>query len=135
MWEEKRSKQLSKGVRLWEGVGEAGGEEERRGLFDPGIHLAFMVWRRLSSPLNFVFRWREPERWEGDCGAGLRSPRTPPIWEAHVLGPKWGEGGSVLRGGISKCHLMPWKKEVLLGWTLALSRIPSNSTSTCTQLS
>lgn len=65
------------------------GEDERRGVFDPGIHLAFMVWRRLSSPLNFVFRWREPERWEGDCGAGVRSP--PLIWEAHVLGQK-GEG-------------------------------------------
>lgn len=25
----------------------------------------------LSSPLNSVFRWREPERWEGDCGAGV----------------------------------------------------------------
>lgn len=44
------------------------------GVFDPQIHLAFMVWRRLSSPLNFVFRWREPKRWEGDCGAGVRSP-------------------------------------------------------------
>lgn len=92
MWEEKRSKQLSKGVRLWEGVGEAGGEEERRGLFDPGIHLAFMVWRRLSSPLNFVFRWREPERWEGDCGAGLRSPRTPPHLGGTCVGAEMGGG-------------------------------------------
>lgn len=71
-------------------VGE--GEEERREregvvVFDPGIHLAFMVWRRLSSPLNFVFRWREPKRWEGDCGAGVRSPL---IWEAHVLGQEGG---------------------------------------------
>lgn len=50
-----------------------GGEEEG-GVFDPGIHLAFMVWRRLSSPLNFVFRWREPKRWEGECGAGVMVP-------------------------------------------------------------
>lgn len=71
-----------------EAVGE--GEEEKRGVFDPGIHLAFMVWRRLSSPLNFVFRWREPERWEGDCGAGVRSPL---IWEAHVFGQNGGGGG------------------------------------------
>lgn len=28
----------------------------------------------LSSPLNSVFRWREPERWEGDCGAGVSPP-------------------------------------------------------------
>lgn len=77
-----------------EAVGE--GEEEKRGVFDPGIHLAFMVWRRLSSPLNFVFRWREPERWEGDCGAGVRSPL---IWEAHVLGQNGGGG----RGGGLPC--------------------------------
>lgn len=44
------------------------------GVFDPEIHLAFMVWRRLNRPLNFVFRWREPERWEGDCGAGVEFP-------------------------------------------------------------
>lgn len=51
-----RSNQLSKGVRLWEK-----GRGRRGGVFDPGIHLAFMVWRRLSSPLNFVFRWRARE--------------------------------------------------------------------------
>lgn len=64
-----RSNQLSKGVRLWEK-----GRKRRGGVFDPGIHLAFMVWRRLSSPLNFVFRWRGPERWEGGCGAGVVVP-------------------------------------------------------------
>lgn len=94
-----------------EAVGE--GEEEKRGVFDPGIHLAFMVWRRLSSPLNFVFRWREPERWEGDCGAGVRSPL---IWEAHVLGQNRGRGGLCpeISENATSCH---WK--CLLGWILA----------------
>lgn len=47
---------------------------EGGGVFDPEIHLAFMVWRRLNRPLNSVFRWREPERWEGDCRAGVEFP-------------------------------------------------------------
>lgn len=65
------------------------GEDKRRGVFDPGIHLAFMVWRRQSSPLNFVFRWREPERWEGDCGAGVRSPPLPHL-EGTCVGAERG---------------------------------------------
>lgn len=99
-------------------------EEERRGggVFDPGIHLAFMVWRRLSSPLNFVFRWREPERWEGDCGAGVRSHSPPPPHLGGTcVGAERGEGGSVQCREISKCPLMPRKNKVLQGWTLALS--------------
>lgn len=92
------------------------GEDGRRGVFDPGIHLAFMVWRRLSSPLNFVFRWREPERWEGDCGAGVRSP--PPSGR-HMCWGRKGEGSSVLWGEISKCHLMPRKKEIFSGMDIS----------------
>lgn len=68
MWEESRA---TNWARAW-GYGRRG--VGWGGVFDPEIHLAFMVWRRLNRPLNFVFRWREPERWEGDCGAGVEFP-------------------------------------------------------------
>lgn len=84
-----RSNQLSKGVRLWER------RRRRRGVFDPGIHLAFMVWRRLRSPLNFVFRWREPERWEGGCGAGVV---VPPHLGGTCVRTEGGRGGYRVEG-------------------------------------
>lgn len=58
----------------------------------------------LSSPLNSVFRWREPERWEGDCGAGVSTP--PPIWEAHVFGQEGGKGGCIMWWLIRRGTLM-----------------------------
>lgn len=57
--------------------GEGGGRGRRGGVFDPGIHLAFMVWRRLSSPLNFVFRWREVGGWLWGRGGGQPPPHPP----------------------------------------------------------
>lgn len=98
MWRERHSYRLGRGVRLWELKG-------RGVVFDPGIHLAFMVWRRLRSPLNFVFRWREPERRRRvGVGGGVIVEQgwcSPLIWEAHVLGQK-GEG--VIQGGNRECH-------------------------------
>lgn len=78
-----KSNQLSEGVRLWEQGGWGG-----LGVFDPGIHLAFMVCRRLRSPLNSVFRWREPQRVTE--GQGWCSP--PPSGRHMCQGKKEGGG-------------------------------------------